>query len=461
MSGVALAPAHTLEEWGGLLTCVHCGLCLPACPTYQVLGEENDSPRGRLHLIRVRMEGREVGESARRRHLGACLGCRACETVCPAGVPYGALLEQERERLLEPRPVRAWLGRLTLGSLTGRGVGRLLYTALRMIRGAGVARWAAGLFPGRIGLAARLLDATRPGPRSRRTGASGRPGSRTARSGRPTARPGRPAARAAAGPAPSASYTLLEGCVMRGLFRHVHESSRRALDASGCREIRAPRQGCCGALHAHAGHMERARELARRNIAAFEGAGDGYIVVDAAGCGAALREYPAWLADDPGWARAAERLATRVRDVMELLAEMSRTSAAPRPAAPRTTPPSGSRSPRIAYDAPCHLLHAQRVDSAPRTAVRSMTGVEMEPLPSSSDCCGGAGLYNLFHTALSGRILERKVEEIRAGGYDAVATGNPGCIMQIGAGLRAAGLKIPVVHPVELLDPETPPADEV
>jgi glycolate oxidase iron-sulfur subunit len=202
--------------------------------------------------------------------------------------------------------------------------------------------------------------------------------------------------------------------------------------------------------------MDRARELARRNIAAFERGGAHYIVADAAGCGAALRAYPLWLAGDPDWTRAAERFATRVRDVMELLAETP-----PAAAAPRSTPPSGPRSPRIAYDAPCHLLHAQRIDSAPHVAVRSMSGIDMEPLPSSSDCCGGAGLYNLFHGTLSDRILERKVEEIRAGGYDAVATGNPGCMMQIGAGLRAAGLKIPVVHPVELLDPETRPAGEV
>lgn len=438
MSGVALPSASALDaELEGLLTCVHCGLCLPACPTYQILAEENDSPRGRLYLIRARIEGREASQGARRTHLGHCLGCRACETVCPAGVPYGALLEEERENLLESRPFRAWLGRVALGALTGRGIARLLYAALRLLRGVGVARWAAGLFPGRVGLTARLLEATRPQSRSAVAGASGRPAPRV---------PAGPS-----GPAVAASYTLLEGCVMRGLFQHVHESSRRALDASGYREIPVSRQGCCGALHAHAGYMEVARGLARRNIAAFERGEARYIVADAAGCGAALREYPRWLARDPDWVRAAERFASRVRDVMELLAEPAEPASARSREISAGIRPAGARPTRVAYDAPCHLLHAQRVDAAPRAAVRAAAGIEMEPLPSSSDCCGGAGLYNLFHTALSGRILERKVEEIRAGGYDAVATGNPGCIMQIGAGLRAAGLTIPVVHPVELL----------
>jgi glycolate oxidase iron-sulfur subunit len=220
--------------------------------------------------------------------------------------------------------------------------------------------------------------------------------------------------------------------------------------------------------------MEQARELARRNIAAFEPGGSDYVVADAAGCGAALRDYPGWLAGDPGWAPAAGRFAARVRDVMELLAETPRPRSAHRPVtasdprsrglrspdlAPNPRSP-GAGTPRIAYDAPCHLLHAQRVDSAPRDAVRAMAGIEMESLESSTDCCGGAGLYNLFHTSLSNHILERKVEEIRAGAYEAVATGNPGCIMQIGAGLRAAGSRVPVVHPVQLLALEGVWADE-
>jgi glycolate oxidase iron-sulfur subunit len=191
--------------------------------------------------------------------------------------------------------------------------------------------------------------------------------------------------------------------------------------------------------------------MAKRNIEAFETGGAEYIVADAAGCGAALREYGGWFSDDPTWAEAAARFSDRVRDVMELVAEDAGTRSRTPTASTLETDPT-SRAPRIAYDAPCHLLHAQRVDSAPLLGVRDETGLDLEPLPSSSDCCGGAGLYNLFHSELSVRVLERKVEEIRAGRYDAVATGNPGCIMQIGAGLDAAGVTIPVVHPVELLN---------
>ncbi len=441
-----------LEE--GLLTCVHCGLCLPACPTYRILGDENDSPRGRLYLLRAQLEGREGGSGARRMHLGRCLGCRACETVCPAGVPYGALLERERADRLQGRPAAARWGRAVLWMLTGRGIGRFLCAGLRLIRGAGAARWAGRVIAGRAGLAARLLDATRP-----RSGALRRLVSAPATVSSPTASPdvSRPGeGQDAPGTAPR-SYALLEGCVMRGLFGHVHEASRAALSEGGFTERSAPRQSCCGALHAHAGHLSRARQLAKRNIAAFEADDADYIVADAAGCGAALRQYREWLEDDPRWADAAARFSDRVRDVMELVAEGADTGGSGAQSTSRC--PAGSTgeldsqgsAPRVGYDAPCHLLHAQRVDSAPFVALRARTGLEMEPLPSSSDCCGGAGLYNLFHSGLSARILERKVDEIRAGRYDAVATGNPGCIMQIGAGLYAAGLAIPVVHPVELL----------
>lgn len=451
MSGTALPSTPAFDpELRGLLTCVHCGLCLPACPTYQVLGEENDSPRGRLYLIRARVEGRENDQGARRTHLGHCLGCRACEPVCPAGVPYGALLEREREALLESRPVRAWLARLPLAALTGRRVGDFVYAGLRLLRGLGAARWIGGWAPGRVGLAARLLDVTRPEPRAaappgrgwRRTpGVAATSTDSVSSSDIPRS--------TLPGSAPAGRYALLEGCVMRGLFGHVHEATRSALSASGYREVRVTRQSCCGALHAHAGYMERAREMARHNIAAFERGRSDYVVTDAAGCGAALRDYPGWLARDPDWMPAAEGFAARVRDVTELLAGASRS----RPAVPDGAPPSPSDppSPKIAYDAPCHLLHAQGVEAAPLASVRAMAGIDMEPLASATDCCGGAGLYNLFHTSLSTRILDRKLKEIRAGGYEMVATGNPGCIMQIGAGLRAAGSSVRVVHPVELL----------
>lgn len=409
-----------------LLACVHCGFCLPVCPTYEVLSEENDSPRGRIYLMRALVEGRPEAGDAHDLHIGRCLGCRACETACPAGVEYGSLLERSRARASN-RGVRDRLADFALNALTSQRLGRVTWGLGRISRATGLDWLAARLLPGRLRLAAGMLTATRP------TLASPRGPDTT---GGELSR----AARDLPGSSRTATYALLEGCVMRGLYAHVHAATRRTLARRGHVEVGARGQGCCGALHAHAGRLDAARALARDNLEAFERSGAELIVTDSAGCGAALREYPSWFRDDPDLRDRARRISERVRDVSELLVEP-----------PLVRAPTGSAPLRVAYDAPCHLLHAQGIREAPVKALTA-AGYEVEPLPSWERCCGGAGLYNIQQPQLSDQVLERKLREIGEGEYDLVATGNPGCLMFLGAGLARAGMRAKVAHPVELID---------
>ncbi len=457
------APALADEE-ERLLACVHCGFCLTACPTYRVLGDENDSPRGRIHLMRALAEGRLEDVDAFTTHTDRCLGCRACETACPAGVEYGALLEAAREDQRDLRgrqgpaggPAEALLSLFRSPRLT-----RLFLAAGRWLRDLGLAGLLSRLLPGRAGLALGLLAATRP------DGTGAAPTDGRAAGGRASiggeVGPGGGAETVAgveteagteAGAEPGAEdtpeYVLLEGCVMSGLFGHVHAATRRTLAATGHRERAAPGQVCCGALHAHAGDRETARRLARRNLDAFEARPDAAVAVNSAGCGAALRDYPHWFRGDPVEVARARRLSERVRDVSELLAG---------PPRPRSAGLEG----RAGYDAPCHLCHGQGVWTAPVEMFRRVEGLDVRPLPSARECCGGAGVYNLQQPELASDVLSPKLREIREGDYDWLLTGNPGCAMHIGAGLAGATTPsrgsggdgrrmVSVLHPVELLD---------
>jgi glycolate oxidase iron-sulfur subunit len=234
---------------------------------------------------------------------------------------------------------------------------------------------------------------------------------------------------------------------MDGLFSHVHDATRRTLARAGYREVEVPEQLCCGALHAHAGLLEEARELARSNIEVFERADCDWIVTDSAGCGAGLRDYPAWFADEPAWRERAEAIAARVRDVTEVLAVALNQAAGAGVAGVN----SGLEG-RVGYDAPCHLHHAQGVTVEPLEVLRAIPGLDVEALPSSERCCGGAGAYNLAHPEIAARVRAPKLGEVQRGGFDWIATGNPGCIMYLGAGLLRSGDRTPVVHPVELVD---------
>lgn len=401
------------EAAAGLDLCVHCGFCMQSCPTYLVLEDENDSPRGRLMLMRGAVEGDvPAGDPALATHLDRCLGCRACETACPSGVPYGHLLEAARATIAD-RHRRNPVTSLVLFTMGSRALGAVAFAAARLLRAAGITSLLARL-PGRLGMAFAMLESTRP-----------------LRSGRT---PGTPAT-----PATRGSVATLRGCVMEGLFSHANRATERVLARNGYALVAAGGQGCCGALHAHAGDLSRAQELARRNIAAFEASRADFIAVNAAGCGAMMKEYGHLLAADPSWRERASRFSGKVRDVSELLA-----AAGPEPAGPLPL--------RVTYDAPCHLHHAQGVTEAPLQVLRAIRGLDLVPLADADRCCGGAGIYNLAQPGISAQVLGPKLEHVGATGATLVVTGNPGCHMQLGAGLIARGSAVRCAHPVELLD---------
>lgn len=364
--------------------CVHCGFCLQACPTYLALDDENDSPRGRIVLMKALADGSlATGEPDTSRHLDQCLGCRACETACPSGVPYGQLLEATRAAQATARPLPA-LSRLILFVFARPALLQLAMLGARMVRATRLSR-ALSRLPGRV--------------------------------------------------------AVLTGCVMEGLLSPVNRATELALAHNGYTLVRAPAQRCCGALHAHAGARNAAQALARANIAAFDASGADAIAVNSAGCGAAMKDYGHLLADDPAWHDRARAFAARVRDVSELLAE----------AGPRV--PLADRAPRmrVAVDHPCHLVHGQRLTSPPAKVLDAMSGVEAVELPDAATCCGSAGLYSLSQPQLAASILAPKLAAISATGADTVVTGNPGCLMHIGAGLIRSGSRAVTRHPVELL----------
>jgi len=427
-TGASLASAIEAQR-ERLLPCVHCGFCLPACPTYVRLGDEADSPRGRLDLMRAVVEGRlDPASDAFQTHIDRCLGCRACEPVCPSGVEYGALLELARDTARRHGPVAPLSGML-LGVMGSRPLRRVFFLAGRAVR---ATRLAAST--------ARLLPAVGP-LRGARLGLAMLASSRPWRAASP-ARTDRAAGTDAPAPSPRARperVGMLTGCVQEGLYARINRATARVLRANGYRVVEVLGQDCCGALHAHGGSLERARALARRNIDAFEAAGVELVAVNAAGCGAAMKDYGTLLERDEAYAERAHAFGGRVRDVTELLVD-----AGPRPGAEVVC--------RVAYDHPCHLLHAQGIAREPLDVLAAVPGLEVCVVESAEECCGGAGIYGITHPDLGGHIGADKLQAVGAVHADVVATPNPGCMMQIGAGLRLSGAREGVVHPVELLD---------
>jgi len=429
--------ASLAHEEQKLLACIHCGLCLEACPTYVITGDENDGPRGRLYLMRAVGEGRLASDSlAFERHIDRCLGCRACEQVCPAGVEYGQLLEAARGELFTSGKTRGFsygLLRLLLKHVwlhTARL--KFAFRMARLFRDAGFARVLlktriARLFSSQFEFGLALLASSAP--------KLGNTGNRS--------NPERRVEKAAEKDAARKHTMLFEGCVGDGLFARVNHATRRVLEANGFAVETPTKQVCCGALHAHAGDLEGARILARRNIEAFSSDEQSPIVTNAGGCGAMLASYGHLLGDDEAFAEPASRFSGRVRDVSQQLetVEILRTDSAPNVSERRVT-----------YDASCHLLHGQHAGEAPLKIVGLIPGLNFARLEGSERCCGGAGIYNLLEPDLSRSVLEEKLQNIQATGAKVLATGNPGCQMQIGAGAILSGMDLTVCHPVELLD---------
>jgi glycolate oxidase iron-sulfur subunit len=415
-----------------LAPCVHCGFCLPACPTYLATGDESDSPRGRIVLMRA-LEREEIGsdDPALVQHLDACLGCRGCEPVCPSGVAYGRGLEMARERLFHERGLSP-LARTVLGVFRHEAVWRPLFTAARALRATGLPRMLSG--GGRLGFGLGMLAASGQHRVTLRGAKKTGPGLRPLRFAQDDTAPQSGSPRQYADTA-RPTVALFRGCVMDTLFGHVNDATRRTLEFNGYEVVEVEGQTCCGALHEHAGDRAGAAALALRNVAALPDSAD-YIVTNSAGCGALLKDYGHLLSDEK-----AAGVASRVRDVSELLA-----AAGPRPGGPLEL--------EVAYDAPCHLQHAQRVHDAPLAVLRAIPGLILRLLPGSDRCCGSAGIYSVLRPGMARAVLASKIDAIAAADPrpQVVATGNPGCLMQIGAGLLAAGLEIRVAHPVELLD---------
>ena len=416
---IATSPACALPgspldlESGGLDACVHCGFCLPACPTYLALEDENDSPRGRLVLMRALLDGRIAPDDPSMQHIDHCLGCRGCETACPSGVPYGALLEATRATINAHRPLPL-IARAVLAVFAHEWLLRPALLIARVARGSGVARLGARLLPARWAMPFAMLAST-----ARDQLGGWNPNSSATRE----------------------RTALLTGCVMEGLFTDLNRATERVLTENGYRMTSAPGQGCCGALHAHAGDAETARTLARANIAAFEQSGAEVIVMNSAGCGAMCRAYAHLLAGDARWSARAAAFSAKVRDATELLAA---AGPAPTPAALMPT--------QVAWDAPCHLEHGQRIVHAPLAVLRANGSIALRPLAGSDQCCGSAGIFNLMQPTVAARVLAPKLEAIRESGASVVATANPGCLLQIGGGLLLAGSTVAARHPVELLD---------
>ncbi len=402
-----------------LSRCVHCGFCLPTCPTYAVLGVEMDSPRGRIRLMQNVLDGRtDASSDGFARHISQCLDCRACETACPSGVEYGKLFEGARALLARerrPSPAARVVRRIAFHVLLPRPAVLAVFARLsslaRRLRAASVLR---GIGARRLG---DLLDLVP---------------SRVSSHALPTLM-------AAVGPR-RGRVALFTGCVMRAAFAETNAATARVLARNGFDVVVPADQTCCGALHGHAGAAEDARALARRNIAALEPLDVDAFIVNAAGCGAHLKGYGWLLKDDPAWRERAAALAARMRDASEFLAGAGLTA----------TP--GELRARVAYDDPCHLIHGQRVSREPRALLAAIPGLEVVPLAEADWCCGSAGSYNVTQPELSRALLDRKMGHVLRSGAEILVTSNPGCQMQLDAGVRAARARVSVMHLMDLLD---------
>jgi len=405
--------------------CVHCGFCLPTCPTYALWGEEMDSPRGRVYLMKLGLEGAATMTDTYVGHFDKCLGCMACLTSCPSGVQYDKLIEATRaqvERNHPRSPADRWFRAMLFALFPHPGRLRVAAAPLWLYQRSGL-RWLLRrsgllkLLPSRLRSMESLAPPVTADAFRRRM---------------PRRIPAQGTSRGTVG--------LLTGCVQSVFFRRVNEATARVLAAEGFDVIVPAAQRCCGALMVHAGREGVALTLARQTIDAFEAAGVDTVVINAAGCGSTMKEYGHLLRDDPRYADRARAFAAKCRDVSEVLADSE-------PRSPRHPLPL-----RVAYHDACHLQHAQRVKLQPRAVLATIPGLAVEEIPEAAICCGSAGIYNLVEPQAAQELGDRKVGHILTTGAEAIVSSNPGCLLQIRAGLERAGRPLPVYHMVELLD---------
>ena len=424
MSVMPQMPARFLDHEKSL-ACIHCGLCLSSCPTYLETGNENDSPRGRIYLMRAVQDGRlELGATAVT-HIDRCLGCRACEAVCPSGVQYGHLLEHTRDHLeqnITRGTLQNFLRRVVIEKIfPNRSLMKLALLPVRFAKWAG----AGENLPGFMREALSLVPDT------------------------PTAG-SLPEFSASVG-APKGRVGFIRGCVMDVMFGPTNANSVKLLNLAGFDVVAPPSQGCCGALHAHNGNLEAARDAARRNTAAFGHLELDAIIINAAGCGSTLKEYGPLLADDPAWHERGTAFSAKVKDITEFLASNWTDF--------RSTLRSPQSSLRVTYHDACHLTHAQRISKPPRELVQAVSGIRFVELPESDVCCGSAGTYNLTEPEMAARLQQRKTTNILRTEADLVVTSNPGCLLQIQSGLRKADSSARVIHIVDFLAECLPSTD--
>ncbi len=448
--------------------CIHCGFCLPTCPTYAVLGVEMDSPRGRIYQMQAVAEGRMEISPDFVEHMYCCLGCRACETACPSGVQFGKLIEAAREQIqleadsrpllalhpeameleaktndstpdtaahgLIPLPVQIASEELLRQfffdvMLPSRLVTSLVFGGLKVYQRTGLQTLVhrTGLlnlvnalptpFQGKLKIPEELMPDVGgdvlPTPLPEVSPAMGRTRYRVG---------------------------FISGCIMDQVFRDINEATIRVLVANGCEVITPVQQQCCGALHVHAGEGEEGRVLAKHNIDVFEPYNCDTIIINSAGCGSNLKEYGHLLRDDPAYARRASAFSAKVKDISEFLADIEWNHGL------------GEVEQTVAYHDACHLAHGQKIRLQPRQLLKAIPGIRLVDLKESDWCCGSAGIYNITNQEMASQLLERKMNNIAATGANIIATGNPGCMMQIALGARQRDMPLEVVHPIQLLD---------
>ncbi|HEX9201476.1 MAG TPA: heterodisulfide reductase-related iron-sulfur binding cluster [Acidobacteriaceae bacterium] len=417
--------AHHAPDKALLADCVHCGFCLPACPTYVLWGEEMDSPRGRIYMMLKAGEGNAPLDQNFRRHMDNCLGCMACMTACPSGVQYDKLIEDTRAQVDRniPRATGDSLFRRMLfatfphpARLRALAAPLFLYqrSGLQaLVRKSGLLK----LLPERL----RAMEALLPIVPANFTW--------------------KMPARTAASTAPRRRVGMLAGCVQQVFFSHVNAATARVLAAEGCEVITPENQPCCGALMVHSGLEDQATAMACKIIAIFEQANVDTIAINAAGCGSTMKEYGYLLRDDPQWADRARAFSAKCKDITEILCDLA-------PIAPRNPLPL-----RIAYHDACHLRHAQGIYQEPRQLLAGIPGLEVAEIAESSLCCGSAGVYNLLQPEPAQQLGDRKVSHLLATKSAAVVSANPGCLLQLMSGLRRRREKeLPALHMIELLD---------